>query len=154
MVLPCWQWQEGLYFVQVLLADGTVVPLTAEAKKKIMAEVDGMAAKALRCLALAQKTDLPNGLSAYDGDSSHPVRLPAYNSIFYTFPRPVASDSSHLMRSTSAEIPFHQSLLPPCPQQEPGLGATFLTCTYLVCPDSAVPVWQPESWWPSLPSLH
>lgn len=37
-----------------------------------MAAVDSMAAKALRCLALAQKTDL-GALSAYDGDSSHPV---------------------------------------------------------------------------------
>jgi magnesium-transporting ATPase (P-type) len=58
---------------QVLLADGTVVPLTAAAKKKIMAAVDALAAKALRCLALAQKTDLGE-LATYDGDSSHPVR--------------------------------------------------------------------------------
>ena len=54
------------------MADGSIVPLTAEARKKIMAAVDSMAAKALRCLALAQKTDL-GALSAYDGDSSHPV---------------------------------------------------------------------------------
>ena len=60
--------------VQVLLADGQRVPLTAAAKKKYQAEVDTMAASALRCLAFAQKTDLP-GFAGYDGDLHHPVSL-------------------------------------------------------------------------------
>lgn len=63
---------KGLVLLQVLLADGSIVPLTEEAKRKFLAAVDSMAGKALRCLALAQKTDLGE-LSAYDGDSSHPV---------------------------------------------------------------------------------
>ena len=61
--------------MQVLLADGQRVPLTAAAKKKYQAEVDTMAASALRCLAFAQKTDLP-GFAGYDGDLHHPVSLP------------------------------------------------------------------------------
>lgn len=60
---------------QVLLADGRRVPLTAAAKKKYQAEVDTMAASALRCLAFAQKTDLP-AFAGYDGDLHHPVSPP------------------------------------------------------------------------------
>ena len=48
------------------------MPLTAAAKKKIMAEVDTMAASALRCLAFAQKTEIP-AFAGYDGSQSHPV---------------------------------------------------------------------------------
>ena len=48
------------------------MPLTAAAKKKIMAEVDTMAASALRCLAFAQKTEIP-AFAGYDGTQSHPV---------------------------------------------------------------------------------
>ncbi len=62
---------------QVLLADGRRVPLTAAAKKKYQAEVDTMAASALRCLAFAQKTDLP-AFAGYDGDLHHPVSLPVH----------------------------------------------------------------------------
>lgn len=64
-----------LVAAQVLLADGRTVPFTAAAKKKIQAEVDTMAASALRCLAFAQKTDLP-AFASYDGSLSHPVRSP------------------------------------------------------------------------------
>ena len=56
----------------MLLADGRTAPLTAAAKKKIMAEVDTMAASALRCLAFAQKTEIP-AFAGYDGTQSHPV---------------------------------------------------------------------------------
>ena len=49
-----------------------MVALTEAAKKKIMAAVDEMAARALRCLAFAQKTDLSD-FASYDGDTSHPV---------------------------------------------------------------------------------
>ena len=69
--------------LQVLLADGRRVPLTAAAKKKYQAEVDTMAASALRCLAFAQKTDLP-AFAGYDGDLHHPVSLtlsPALQSV-------------------------------------------------------------------------
>ena len=58
----------------MLLADGRTVPLTAAAKKKIMAEVDTMAASALRCLAFAQKTEIP-AFAGYDGSQSHPVNI-------------------------------------------------------------------------------
>ena len=58
----------------MLLADGRTVPLTAAAKKKIMAEVDTMAASALRCLAFAQKTEMP-AFAGYDGTQSHPVSV-------------------------------------------------------------------------------
>ena len=58
----------------MLLADGRTVPLTAAAKKKIMAEVDTMAASALRCLAFAQKTEIP-AFAGYNGTQSHPVRI-------------------------------------------------------------------------------
>ena len=58
----------------MLLADGRTVPLTAAAKKKIMAEVDTMAASALRCLAFAQKTEIP-AFAGYDGAQSHPVGI-------------------------------------------------------------------------------
>jgi Ca2+-transporting ATPase len=54
------------------LEDGSVVALTEPAKRKIMAAVDAMAARALRCLAFALKTDLGD-FSSYDGDASHPV---------------------------------------------------------------------------------
>lgn len=57
---------------QALLADGSVVPLTEEARAAIMERVDSMASDALRCLAFAQKTDLGK-LAAYDGDTRHPV---------------------------------------------------------------------------------
>ncbi|BDA48697.1 Calcium-transporting ATPase 2, endoplasmic reticulum-type [Coccomyxa sp. Obi] len=57
---------------QVLLEDGSVVALTEPAKKKIMAAVDAMAARALRCLAFAQKTELGD-FASYDGDTSHPA---------------------------------------------------------------------------------
>ncbi|KAK9917696.1 hypothetical protein WJX75_007286 [Coccomyxa subellipsoidea] len=57
---------------QVLLEDGSVVALTEPAKRKIMAAVDAMAARALRCLAFALKTDLGD-FSSYDGDASHPA---------------------------------------------------------------------------------
>lgn len=66
----------ALMHAQVLLADGRTAPLTAAAKKKIMAEVDTMAASALRCLAFALKTDLP-AFASYDGSLSHPVCLPS-----------------------------------------------------------------------------
>ncbi len=56
----------------MLLEDGSVVVLTEPAKKKIMAAVDAMAARALRCLAFAQKTELGD-FASYDGDTSHPV---------------------------------------------------------------------------------
>lgn len=58
---------------QALLADGSVVPLTEEARAAIMERVDAMASDALRCLAFAQKTDLGE-FAAYDGDTHHPVR--------------------------------------------------------------------------------
>jgi hypothetical protein len=64
-----------LVAAQVLLADGRTVPFTAAAKKKIQAEVDTMAASALRCLAFAQRTDLP-AFASYDGSLSHPVSSP------------------------------------------------------------------------------
>ena len=58
--------------MQVLLEDGQTVPFTAAAKEKVQAEVDTMAASALRCLAFAQKTSLP-AFAGYDGDLHHPV---------------------------------------------------------------------------------
>ena len=60
---------------QALLADGSVVPLTEEARAAIMERVDAMASDALRCLAFAQKIDLGE-FAAYDGDTHHPVSPP------------------------------------------------------------------------------
>lgn len=53
-----------------------MVALTEAAKREIMAAVDAMAARALRCLAFAQKTDLGD-FSSYDGETSHPVSPPS-----------------------------------------------------------------------------
>jgi hypothetical protein len=58
---------------QALLADGSVVPLTEGAKAAILEKVDAMARDALRCLALAVKTELGE-FAGYDGAVSHPVR--------------------------------------------------------------------------------
>ena len=58
--------------------------MTAAAKKKYQAEVDTMAASALRCLAFAQKTDLP-AFAGYDGDLHHPVSLPLSPALQHSF---------------------------------------------------------------------
>eukprot|EP00803_Ostreobium_quekettii_P008366 evm.model.scf_1396EXC.4 EVM.evm.TU.scf_1396EXC.4 scf_1396EXC:22768-35223(-) len=50
--------------------DGSIVPLDDKLKKQILVSVENMAKKALRCLALAQKTDLGE-LASYDGEA-HP----------------------------------------------------------------------------------
>ncbi|CAL8463437.1 g2971 [Coccomyxa elongata] len=67
---------------QVLLEDGSVVALTEPAKKKIMAAVDAMAARALRCLAFAQKTELGD-FASYDGDTSHPAHKQLLDPVNY-----------------------------------------------------------------------
>merc|ERR1712110_55496 len=56
---------------KILLSDGSVEELTAAWKKIVLQEVDGMAKKALRNIALAMRTDLgPVGLADYT-DHTH-----------------------------------------------------------------------------------
>lgn len=57
----------------MLLEDGRVVPLDKKAREKVLEQVDSMSESALRCLALAYKTDL-GPLSSYTGES-HQVPL-------------------------------------------------------------------------------
>ena len=59
--------------VQVMLSDGSVVKLDAKARQSIEATINDMAARALRCLALAQKRSLGE-LASYDGEQ-HPAHV-------------------------------------------------------------------------------
>lgn len=43
----------------VMLEDGSTVPMSIDVQKAIVARMEKMADKALRCLALAQKVQLP-----------------------------------------------------------------------------------------------
>lgn len=54
-----------------MLPDGSVKPLDAKLRARVLAVIEELAARALRCLALAQKTDLGE-LAGYDGDH-HPA---------------------------------------------------------------------------------
>jgi magnesium-transporting ATPase (P-type) len=64
----------------VMLEDGSVVPLDAKAREQALEQADLMSEGALRCLALAYKTDLGT-LSHYTGES-HEVPLPSRRSKF------------------------------------------------------------------------
>jgi P-type Ca2+ transporter type 2C len=52
-------------------ADGFVVDMTSAAREAILKENDGLAKQALRCLAIAVKTDDLGELQDYDGSESH-----------------------------------------------------------------------------------
>lgn len=54
----------------VQLSDGSVVNMTEGARDSLLAKLNGLSAKALRCLGLAYKDDLQE-LSDYDGEA-HP----------------------------------------------------------------------------------
>jgi len=56
---------------KVLLPDGSVAALTPAMRRAILGQVEAMAEKALRCLALAHKADV-GVLGNYDGTTSHP----------------------------------------------------------------------------------
>ena len=56
----------------VLLSDGTAVPLTAAAKRGILAKYEEMSGQALRGLAMAYKAEGLGALETYDGDHGHP----------------------------------------------------------------------------------
>mmetsp|Transcript_25245 Transcript_25245/g.68622 ORF Transcript_25245/g.68622 Transcript_25245/m.68622 type:complete len:1048 (+) Transcript_25245:127-3270(+) len=56
---------------KAMLPNGSIVPLNATLRKAILKTVEEMAESALRCLALAQKTEL-GPLSNYNGDPKHP----------------------------------------------------------------------------------
>ena len=53
---------------QVMLEDGSVVPMDGSLKQRILKDVDSMAARALRCLAFAQKASplLPSSSPVVD----------------------------------------------------------------------------------------
>jgi Ca2+-transporting ATPase len=53
-----------------MLPDGKVVPLGAAGRAAMLADVQRMALGALRCLALAKRTDLPPALAKYNGSAS------------------------------------------------------------------------------------
>ncbi|GMH43584.1 hypothetical protein BSKO_11506 [Bryopsis sp. KO-2023] len=55
----------------IMTADGTLLPMDMDTQKRLVAVVENMAGKALRCLALAKKTGLGD-LENYNGDPSHP----------------------------------------------------------------------------------
>eukprot|EP00891_Asterochloris_glomerata_P005322 jgi/Astpho2/5322/fgenesh1_pm.00075_%23_6_t len=55
---------------KVMLADGSLKPLDGALRQKVQAVIDDMASKALRCMTLAQKTELGD-LNGYDGQQSH-----------------------------------------------------------------------------------
>ena len=46
------------FFLQVMLADGSLKPLDGSLRQQVQAVIDDMASKALRCMTLAQKTEL------------------------------------------------------------------------------------------------
>jgi P-type Ca2+ transporter type 2C len=52
-------------------ADGFVVDMTSAAREAILKENDGLAKQALRCLAIAVKTDGLGDLQDYDGSETH-----------------------------------------------------------------------------------
>lgn len=54
----------------VQLSDGSVVNMTEGAREALLAKLNGLSGKALRCLGLAYKDDLQE-LSDYDGET-HP----------------------------------------------------------------------------------
>jgi len=58
----------------IMLKDGSVVPLSATAKSRILNQIDQMADRALRCLALAYKVCSDSSLGDYDGGRDHPAR--------------------------------------------------------------------------------
>ncbi|KAJ9505729.1 hypothetical protein QJQ45_012821 [Haematococcus lacustris] len=55
---------------KVMLPDGSVVAMSPALRKAVLASVEQMAGNALRCLALAVKTEL-GPLAKYDGNSGH-----------------------------------------------------------------------------------
>ncbi|XP_078429688.1 calcium-transporting ATPase 4, endoplasmic reticulum-type-like [Wolffia australiana] len=55
----------------LLLLDGTITPLDEQSKNLILAELQSMSSKALRCLGFAYKIDV-NEFATYDGES-HPA---------------------------------------------------------------------------------
>ena len=116
-----------LVAAQVLLADGRTVPFTAAAKKKIQAEVDTMAASALRCLAFAQRTD-PPAFASYDGSLSHPVSSPHWA-------HPLHSTSWTLFADTQCDLPasaWQWQLEPPGKFTHP-LCAVYGSTAVLIC---------------------
>eukprot|EP00798_Chlamydomonas_sp_ICE-L_P020359 gene20359-27123_t len=59
---------------RIMLPDGSVVEMSAAARQSVEQEVVRMASGALRCLAIAHKTDLKEPLADYNGDSHHPAQ--------------------------------------------------------------------------------
>ena len=49
---------QGAFPLQVMLADGSLKPLDGALRQQVQAVIDDMASKALRCMTLAQKTEL------------------------------------------------------------------------------------------------
>jgi len=56
---------------KVMLSDGSTAPLDAKCRGHLAATVEDMASRALRCLAVAQKTSDLGELATYDGETSH-----------------------------------------------------------------------------------
>lgn len=56
-----------------MMPDGSVVPMTPAIRSGIEEEISRMASSALRCLAIAHKTDLKDPLADFNGDSHHPA---------------------------------------------------------------------------------
>mmetsp|Transcript_20925 Transcript_20925/g.53619 ORF Transcript_20925/g.53619 Transcript_20925/m.53619 type:complete len:1079 (+) Transcript_20925:201-3437(+) len=56
---------------QVMLADGTTLKMDAKCKVALLEKVESMAGRALRCLAVAQKTSDLGPLATYNGDHKH-----------------------------------------------------------------------------------